>query len=98
MKIYRFGSLGYYRGEAEAKKDEGGKDIIPDDTTTIKPPAVTLGKRLKFVDGAWIQEPVPQPSPEDIQKAVNEEKVRDEVRLLAIKSLIAKGELPVDYK
>lgn len=95
--IYRLGSLGYFRGEAEAKKDGNGKDIIPSDVTTVKPPAAIEGFRRRFVDEAWIQEPVPQPTADDIQKADYEQKIAYEMRKLAIQSLIGKGQIPADY-
>ena len=92
MKIYKFDESGYFRYWVKVKKDESGKSIIPPGHTDKMPPVDSQGFRLRFVDGEWKQEAVPE-----AQRTGYEQKIKAEIRRWAVNNLIGFEEIPVGY-
>lgn len=70
MIAYGYDDNGYYTGEKTCQLDplesrQQGKEIwlLPANATWDEPLPEKEGYRVKFVDGAWIYEEIPQPEP-----------------------------------
>lgn len=92
MKVFKHDANGYYQYWVKGKKDGNGKIILPRDYTDKEPPAADEGVRLRFVDGEWIVEEVME-----AQKNEYEQKIKAEIRRMAVDNLVGLEEIAVGY-
>lgn len=62
--IYNYDDEGNYINSQVALVDELGKEILPENSTYLKPLEEKEGYKVKFNGNAWIYEEIPQPEPQ----------------------------------
>jgi len=87
MKIYEVEPGEYRPGDRFEGIDEEEKEV----TNELGELKVVAIKTLRFT-------PIPENYPQPTQDELNEQKIQQEMRAQAINTLIARGELPINYK
>lgn len=85
MKAYRYDEYGDYVGEVECQLDPietqmSGEEVwlLPANSTYDKPPKEKEGYNIKFIDGAWTYEKIPEdPQPTEDEMKANVRAIRN---------------------
>lgn len=66
MIVYQTDQTGIFVGTTTADESplQPGVFLIPAGCVTDPPPALAANELARFVDGAWLVEPIPEPEPE----------------------------------
>lgn len=85
MKAYSYDEEGFYKGEVECQLDPietqmSGEEVwlLPANSTYDKPPKEKEGYNIKFIDGAWVYEKIPEdPEPTEDEMKANVRAIRN---------------------
>lgn len=75
MNVYQTNSEGVFVGVVEADESplEPGVFLIPGGCKTVEPPSFSSGSRARWVDDAWLIEPIPEAPEEPVVPEAPEE-------------------------